>query len=56
MLAFGECTFYAALFMTPLLLTLTLSGIGYLFYTDVENQLYDDYFFGDSKKNRSIID
>lgn len=52
--SFWRMHFYAALFMTPLLLTLTLSGIGYLFYTDVENQLYDDYFFGDSKKTEVL--
>lgn len=45
---FWRLHFYAALFITPLLITLTLSGIGYLFYTDVENVLYDDLFFGDS--------
>ncbi|MFD1426842.1 PepSY-associated TM helix domain-containing protein [Kroppenstedtia sanguinis] len=47
---FWRMHFYAALFITPLLITLTLSGIGYLFYTDVENALYDDLFFGHSDK------
>ncbi len=42
--------FYAAFFITPLLITLTLSGIGYLFYTDIENKAYDDLFFGHSDK------
>ncbi|MFJ5763797.1 PepSY-associated TM helix domain-containing protein [Lysinibacillus sp. NPDC093210] len=51
---FWRMHFYAALFITPLLITLTLSGIGYLFYTDVENQLYDDYFFGSSKKTEAL--
>lgn len=46
--------FYAALFITPLLITLTLSGIGYLFYTDVEDRLYDDYFFGNSNKTEAL--
>ncbi|WP_037463982.1 PepSY-associated TM helix domain-containing protein [Shimazuella kribbensis] len=41
--------FYAALFITPLLITLTLSGIGYLFYTDVEKKAYHDLFFGKSE-------
>lgn len=41
--------FYAALFITPLLLTLTISGIGYLFFTDVENKIYDHQFFGESE-------
>ena len=45
---FWRLHFFAALCITPLLLSLTLSGIGYLFFTDVENRLYDDYFFGDS--------
>lgn len=48
--SFWRTHFYAALFITPLLISLTLSGIGYLFYTDVENQLYDKYFFGESGK------
>lgn len=46
--------FFAALCITPLLLSLTLSGIGYLFFTDVENRLYDDYFFGDSHKEEVL--
>lgn len=41
---------YAALFITPLLLTLTLSGIGYLFFTDVENKIYQQEFFGKSEE------
>ncbi|MGE7929655.1 PepSY-associated TM helix domain-containing protein [Lysinibacillus xylanilyticus] len=48
--SFWRTHFYAALFITPLLISLTLSGIGYLFYTDVENRLYDKYFFGESGK------
>ncbi|MCD8909287.1 PepSY domain-containing protein [Staphylococcus gallinarum] len=40
--------FYAALFITPLLITLTISGIGYLFYQEVENNIYKTEFFGDS--------
>ncbi|WP_107839419.1 PepSY-associated TM helix domain-containing protein [Metasolibacillus meyeri] len=51
---FWRWHFFAALFMTPLLLTLTISGIGYLFYTDVENKLYADSYFGDSKETTSI--
>ncbi|MFB7640811.1 PepSY-associated TM helix domain-containing protein [Peribacillus butanolivorans] len=46
--------FYAALFIAPLLITLTLSGIGYLFYTDVENNVYDDLFFGESEKTEQL--
>ncbi|CAH0307646.1 hypothetical protein SRABI96_04849 [Peribacillus sp. Bi96] len=46
--------FYAALFIAPLLITLTLSGIGYLFYTDVENKAYDDLFFGQSEKTEQL--
>ncbi|SUM31321.1 pepSY-associated TM helix family protein [Staphylococcus gallinarum] len=40
--------FYAALFITPLLITLTISGIGYLFYQEVENNIYKTEFFGGS--------
>lgn len=40
--------FYAAFFITPLLLTLSLTGIGYLFYTNVENNMYHDEFFNES--------
>lgn len=46
--------FYAATFITPLLITLTISGIGYLFYTDVENQAYDNLFFGKSDKTEQL--
>ncbi|MFB5763924.1 PepSY-associated TM helix domain-containing protein [Paenibacillus medicaginis] len=55
---FRRLHFYAAWFITPLLLTLTLSGIGYLFYTDVENNMYQKEFFGQSgiKVNQSIDD
>lgn len=40
--------FYAALFISPLLITLTISGIGYLFFPEVENNIYKTEFFGDS--------
>lgn len=40
--------FYAALFITPLLITLTISGIGYLFFQEVENNIYKTEFFGES--------
>ena len=46
--------FYAAFFITPLLITLTLTGIGYLFYTDVENQAYDDLYFGSSEQQGQL--
>nr|WP_248931077.1 PepSY domain-containing protein [Paenibacillus hamazuiensis] len=46
--------FYAALFITPLLITLTLSGIGYLFYTDVENKAYASLFFGEGGETRQL--
>jgi uncharacterized iron-regulated membrane protein len=45
---FRRLHFYAAWFITPLLLTLTLSGIGFLFYPEVENMIYDHEFFGQS--------
>ncbi|MCT6925436.1 PepSY domain-containing protein [Metasolibacillus sp.] len=54
---FWRWHFFAALFITPLLLTLTISGIGYLFYPEVENKLYADSFFGDSdQKTKLTID
>jgi uncharacterized iron-regulated membrane protein len=45
---FRRLHFYAAWFITPLLLTLTLSGIGFLFYPEVENIMYEHEFFGQS--------
>ncbi|MBH9968065.1 PepSY-associated TM helix domain-containing protein [[Bacillus] enclensis] len=45
---FRRLHFYAAWFITPLLLTLTLSGIGFLFYPEVENMMYEHEFFGQS--------
>ena len=45
--------FYAALFITPLLITLTISGIGYLFFQEVENNIYKTEFFGDSSVQRT---
>lgn len=40
--------FYAALCIAPLLITLTISGIGYLFFPEVENNIYKNEFFSDS--------
>ncbi|WP_144511888.1 PepSY domain-containing protein [Bacillus sp. FJAT-22090] len=51
---FWRWHFYAGIFIAPLLITLTISGIGYLFYTDVENQIYEDLFFGNSNNNESV--
>ncbi|WP_028391092.1 PepSY-associated TM helix domain-containing protein [Bacillus cihuensis] len=51
---FWRWHFYAALFITPLLITLTLSGIGYLFYTNVENNAYEHLFFGKSDKTEQL--
>lgn len=51
---FWRWHFYAAVFIAPLLITLTLTGIGYLFYTDVENQAYDDLFFGKSNETEQL--
>ncbi|WP_308436497.1 PepSY-associated TM helix domain-containing protein [Virgibacillus salexigens] len=51
---FWRWHFYAALFITPLLITLTMSGIGYLFYTDIENIIYDDLFFGESNNTDEL--
>ncbi len=36
--------FYAAIFIAPLLITLTISGIGYLFFPEVENNIYKNKF------------
>jgi len=47
---FWRWHFYAAIFISPLLITLTLSGIGYLFFTDVEKNVYKDLFFGQSQQ------
>ncbi|MDQ0187492.1 PepSY domain-containing protein [Cytobacillus sp. FSL R5-0569] len=51
---FWRWHFFAGIFIAPLLITLTLSGIGYLFFPEVENQLYDDLFFGDSESNEQL--
>lgn len=48
---FQRLHFYAACIIAPLLLTLTLSGIGYLFYTDVEKAIYKKELFGRSEVN-----
>ncbi|WP_059053799.1 PepSY-associated TM helix domain-containing protein [Paenibacillus senegalimassiliensis] len=49
--------FYAAWLITPLLITLSLSGIGFLFYTDIEKNMYEHEFFGDSGiASRQTID
>lgn len=50
--------FYAAIFITPLLITLTLSGIAYLFFPEVENHLYKHEFYGQSehKQQQSLND
>lgn len=51
---FWRWHFYAALFITPLLITLTLSGIGYLFYTNVENSMYKNEFFNKSNQTEPL--
>lgn len=51
---FWRWHFYAALFITPLLLTLTISGISYLFYPNVENKAYNDDFFGKSPQTEKL--
>ncbi|MFD2830815.1 PepSY-associated TM helix domain-containing protein [Corticicoccus populi] len=47
---------YAAFFITPLLITLTVSGIGYLFYNEVEDVIYEDMFFGESGETYQTLD
>ncbi|EKN71388.1 sulfite reductase [NADPH], flavoprotein, alpha subunit [Neobacillus bataviensis LMG 21833] len=51
---FWRWHFYAAIFISPLLITLTFSGIGYLFYTNVENNTYNHLFFEDSAKTQKL--
>lgn len=51
---FWRWHFFGALFMAPLLITLTLSGIGYLFYNNVENVAYKDLFFGNSEETDQL--
>jgi uncharacterized iron-regulated membrane protein len=51
---FWRWHFFAALFISPLLITFALSGIGYLFYTDVEKKAYADLFFGKSHNKPSL--
>src|SRR5699024_11419230 len=41
--------FFSAFFITPLLLTLSLTGMGYIFFTNVENHIYEDEFFSNSE-------
>ncbi|WP_410984044.1 PepSY-associated TM helix domain-containing protein [Bacillus cereus] len=51
---FWRWHFYAGLFITPLLITLSLSGIGYLFHEEVENVIYKDLYFGNSQQTESL--
>ncbi|MEI4619540.1 PepSY domain-containing protein [Bacillus pfraonensis] len=51
---FWRWHFYAGLFITPLLITLSLSGIGYLFREEVENFIYKDLYFGNSEQTESL--
>ncbi|MBH0173501.1 PepSY domain-containing protein [Fictibacillus sp. 23RED33] len=53
---FRRLHFYAAWFITPLLITLTLSGTGFLFYPEVESYLYEKEFFGmsETKETQSM--
>ncbi|MBO1581335.1 PepSY domain-containing protein [Bacillus sp. XF8] len=51
---FWRWHFYAGLFIAPLLITLSLSGIGYLFREEVENFIYKDLYFGNSHQTESL--
>ncbi|MEY8348975.1 PepSY domain-containing protein [Bacillus cereus] len=51
---FWRWHFYAGLFITPLLITLSLSGIGYLFREEVESVIYKDLYFGNSQQTESL--
>lgn len=54
--SFQRLHVYAAFFITPLLITLTISGIGYLFYNEVENEIYEDLFFRESGEVYQTLD
>lgn len=47
---FWRWHFYAAIFIKPLLITLSISGIMYLFYPEVENKLNHDLLFEQTNK------
>ncbi|MCG3402027.1 PepSY domain-containing protein [Staphylococcus massiliensis] len=48
---FQRLHIYAAFFIAPLLITLTISGIGYLYFQDVEKQIYHEALFEDSHQS-----
>ncbi|NEW06711.1 PepSY domain-containing protein [Paenibacillus sp. SYP-B3998] len=51
---FWRWHFYAGLFIVPLILTLSLSGIAYLFKADIEDVVYKDLYFGSSQQTEYI--
>jgi uncharacterized iron-regulated membrane protein len=51
---FWRWHFCAAIFIAPLLLTIALSGIGYLFYPDIEKRAYHHLFFGNSGQTQRL--
>ncbi|UTH13484.1 PepSY-associated TM helix domain-containing protein [Macrococcus equipercicus] len=53
---FWRWHFYAGLFITPLLITLSISGILYLFYPQVEQVVNHDALFGQTGKPKQSLD
>lgn len=53
---FWRWHFYAGLFITPLLITLSITGIMYLFYPEVENKVNHDLFFEQTSKPEQSLD
>lgn len=53
---FWRWHFYAGIFILPLLLTLTVSGILYLFYPEVETQLNKDLLLEQTTKDNQSLD
>ncbi|TDM12126.1 PepSY-associated TM helix domain-containing protein [Macrococcus lamae] len=53
---FWRWHFYAALFIAPLLITLSISGILYLFFPEVEHVINDHELFGQTGKPQQSLD
>ncbi|MBG9735245.1 PepSY-associated TM helix domain-containing protein [Paenibacillus alvei] len=51
---FWRWHFYAGLFIAPLLITLSLSGIGYLFKSEIEDVAYKSLYFGQSSNTQTL--
>ncbi|WP_430111832.1 PepSY-associated TM helix domain-containing protein [Paenibacillus sp. B1-33] len=51
---FWRWHFYAGLFIAPLLIMLSLSGIGYLFKSEIEDVAYKSLYFGQSSNTHTL--